>query len=108
MKATPDFRKWDIWLAEVQFEDIPDSKKRPVLILENLVLVIDCLKMTSKAPRPGEYALKMWREAGLHKSTTVRISKRLELEPKAMLKRIGALHPVDILEVQKRMQDTNP
>lgn len=96
-------RRWDIYLANVPFEDTPESKVRPVVILEDGVVFVDCLKMTSQPPRQGEYVLQKWGEAGLRKPTTVRISKRLELGPDAFLKRIGSLHPIDILEIQKRI-----
>lgn len=96
-------RKWDIYMADVPFEDLPQSKPRPVIILEDSVVVIDCLKMTSQSPRYGEYTLQKWREAGLLKPTTVRISKRLVLEPGLFRKRIGSLHPIDIIEIQKRL-----
>jgi|GEM_PF-2266607 hypothetical protein len=95
--------KWDIYIADVPFEDLPETKLRPVVVLEDSVILIDCLKMTSQAPRPGEYVLKMWKEAGLKKPTTVRISKRLLLKPDAIRKHVGSLHPIDILEIQKRL-----
>lgn len=96
-------RAWDIYIADVPFEDLPQAKPRPVIILEDTVIMIHCLKMTSQPPRRGEYILQKWREAGLHKPTTVRISKQLSLPPTSFRKHIGALHPVDILEIQKRM-----
>ena len=94
--------KWDIYIAEVPFEDLPQqSKLRPVIILGESAVLVDCLKMTGQTPRRGEYVLQKWKEAGLHKPTTVRISKRLALEKCALRKRIGSLQPVDILEIQK-------
>lgn len=95
--------KWDIYLANVPYEDLPQSKLRPVIVLDHTVAIVDCLKMTGQAPRPGEYVLKKWQEAGLRKPTTVRLSKRLSLVPTAFIKRIGSLHPVDIIEVSRRL-----
>lgn len=95
--------RWDIYIADVPFEDLPHSKVRPIIILGEEALVIDCLKMTSHPPRPGEYALKRWKEAGLHKETTVRISKRLSLARSRLKKYVGALHIDDILEIEKRL-----
>lgn len=46
--------KWDIYIADVPFEDLPETKLRPVVVLEDSVILIDCLKMTSQATRPGE------------------------------------------------------
>jgi hypothetical protein len=96
-------RKWDVYLANVPFEDLPESKLRPVVILDGCVYAIDCLKMTSHAPRAGEYALRYWQEAGLRKPTTVRISKRLQLKETDFIHRIGRLHLVDIAEIEKRI-----
>lgn len=94
-------RKWEIYLAEVPFEDMPKSKTRPVLILEDSALFIDCLKMTSQPPRSGEYVLKKWAEAGLDKQTVVRVQKRLVLPPEAFIKRIGVLSAIDMIELEK-------
>lgn len=98
MNAT--YRKYDVFLADVPFEDTPQSKVRPVLILSVEPLVVECLKMTSRAPRKGEYALQMWQCAGLAKSTTVRVSKRLRLPPERMRKKLGHLHAVDVIAIQ--------
>lgn len=97
------YDKWDILLADVPFEDLPESKLRPVLVLGDEAHVLDCLKMTSQLPRTGEYVLRKWSEAGLHKPTTVRIGKRLMLDKCKVRKKIGALHPVDIIEIENRM-----
>lgn len=102
MGAVP-LRRWDIYLADVPFEDLPQSKLRPVIILGHEAILVDCLKMTSQPPRPGEYVLQKWAEAGLRKPTTVRLSKRLALDPTAFRKRIGALDLVDIFEISKRI-----
>lgn len=95
--------KWDIYLADVPFEDLPQSKLRPVIVLEGSAVVVECLKMTSHPPRPGEYVLRKWEEAGLRKQTTVRLSKRLALSHCSFLKRIGSLHIIDIVEIEKRL-----
>ncbi len=94
-------KRWDVYLAYVGFEDTEDFKTRPVLILGETALLLDALMMTGQLPRPGEYALKYWSEAGLNKQTTVRISKRLRLSEEAVIKKIGSLHPADILEIEK-------
>lgn len=98
------YRKWDILLADVPFEDIEETKLRPVLVLGGEAHLLDCLKMTSQQPRSGEYVLKNWSAAGLHKSTTVRLSKRLDLDKCRVRKKIGALHPVDIIEIQNMLK----
>ena len=93
--------RWDICLANVGFEDVESSKVRPVLILGQEALILDAVMMTGQQPRGGEYALKFWKEAGFHKETAVRISKRLHLSESAIIKKIGTLLPADILEIEK-------
>lgn len=94
------YQRYDICIADVPFEDVPQSKVRPVLILDAETMTVECLKMTSQLPRKGEYVLQMWQYAGLKRQTTVRISKRLRLTPDAIHKKIGHLHPSDILAIQ--------
>lgn len=95
------FRRWDVWFASVRFEDSDEVKARPVVITDHGEVYVLALKVTSHAPRDawGEYALVYWREAGLNKPSTVRISKRLRLEPRDMIRKVGTLHPMDIMSI---------
>lgn len=94
--------KWEIYLAYVRYEDTDGGKHRPVLVVEDgTAYPISCLKMTSHEPRYGEYAIIRWREAGLHKQTTIRISKILYLNEDDFVKKIGDLDPVDISNIEK-------
>lgn len=96
--------RWEIWLATVNYEDNPAiSKHRPVLVVAPGKYYILSLKITSHAPRENarlEYALQKWKEAGLSKPSTVRISKRLKLNQSDFVHKIGRLHPTDILSIQ--------
>lgn len=99
------YKKWDVCIADVPYEDLPQSKVRPILVLgASDTVEIDCLKMTSQPPREGEYKLKKWKEAGLRKETTVRLSKRLDLPERNIRKKIGHLDKVDILNITKLLK----
>ena len=95
--------KWEIWYAKVAYEDDPTQiKKLHFLIIDDRVCYILSFKITSRAPRlnfPGEYKLVKWSEAGLHKPSTVRTSKRLRMIETDFVYKIGRLHPVDILGI---------
>lgn len=97
--------RWEIWLAKVKFEDNPSViKKRPVLIISPTVSCIISLKITGHSPRPsykGEYRIKKWKEAGLDKESTIRVSKKLRLINTDFDYQIGRLQPIDIIEIQK-------
>lgn len=97
--------EWEIWLAEVAYEDNPtDSKKRPVLILQPGLAVSLVSKITSHAPRSnyyGEYQISDWQGAGLLYPSTIRLSQRFDLNHNYMIRKLGNLQPVDILNVEK-------
>lgn len=96
-------KPWEVWLAAVRFEDSPQIKNRPVVVTSTEQIYVIALKVTSHAPRMewGEYALQQWQAAGLSKPSTVRISKRLKLMGRDMVHKIGDLHPLDILNIQR-------
>lgn len=98
-------QKWDIWLANVRFEDNPEETKlRPVLVIDKQNMFILSFKMTSHTPRQnfyGEYSIKYYKEAGLIKPTVIRLSKKLLLLENEFIHQIGRLHPYDINEVYK-------
>lgn len=94
-------KKWEIYLAYVQYEDVPAGKIRPVLIIdEDTAYPINCIKMTNHEARSGEYELVRWEKAGLMKPTTVRMQKRLALDENAFKKKLGDLDPVDIVNIE--------
>ena len=98
-----NYNEYDICLANVPFEEVPQEKIRPVLVLKDRVYLVECLKMTSAKTRFGEYVLKEWKEAGLNRETTVRITKCLNLDKTKFIKKIGHLTPIDIIEIQRRL-----
>ena len=99
-----NFAPWDVWLANVAFEDKPlEYKARPVVILSTGEVFILSLKVTTHAPRSGwgEYALIKLQAAGLTKPSTVRISKLVRIAPADMIKKLGKLHTLDIMNIQQ-------
>lgn len=96
-------KPWEVWFAAVRFEDSPQTKNRPVVVTSSGNIYVIALKVTSHAPRNewGEYALQHWQTAGLQKPSTVRIGKRLSLQPCDMVHKIGKLHPLDIMNIQR-------
>ena len=104
MSSSSDFIRWDIWIAKVEFEEGTGSKIRPVLIIDGTRCYVLSLKITSHFPRsqfPGEYQIIEWKEAGLMKPSTIRISKQLNLPADSFVKRIGRLTELDRLNVLK-------
>ena len=97
MKCSP----WQIWKAIVKFEENDEVKSRPVLILGTNRMIAFSLKMTSHAPRKGDYPLRRWKEAGLDRPTAVRFHQKLELTEKDLIHQYGSIDLLDRLEIQK-------
>jgi len=96
-------KPWDVWYAAVRFEDSEQVKSRPVVVTSSGIAFILAFKVTSHMPRNewGEYALIEWQYAGLRKPSTVRIGKPLQLATSDMTRRLGSLHPLDVVNIQK-------
>ena len=100
-----EMHRWEIWEANVPFEEGKGSKFRPVLILSQKEMLVLSLKMTSHEPRykkiEGEYEVYRWKEAGLEKQTVIQCSKKLKLDISSFTgKKFGRLAAVDILGIQ--------
>lgn len=99
-----DPQPWEIWWADVEFEDQPGIyKRRPVLVIDNqenpLVLV---LKLTTHPPRldfKGEYEIIEYQQAGLKKKTVARCSKLISIHISFFIHKIGVLQPIDIMNI---------
>ena len=104
MKSTEKINKWDIWVAKVAFEDNPKILKiRPVLVLSPTEYYVLSVKITSRSPRNnyfGEYSIRYWKESGLLKPSTIRLSKKINLNYNDLLQKIGVLHQADRQNVE--------
>ncbi|MBQ6335296.1 MAG: type II toxin-antitoxin system PemK/MazF family toxin [Erysipelotrichaceae bacterium] len=96
--------KYEIWYANVRFEDSYEIKERPVLIINDLAYFVTAYKMTGTY-REGdkEVPVKYWQEAGLSKPTYIRISKPLRLEKTDLTRKIGVLDERDRLRLELRI-----
>jgi hypothetical protein len=101
------FKPWEIWLANYRFDDSPEVKKRPVLILDvretpDSAEVL-CVKMTGQPPRDRhEYTLTQWRDAGLNKETTIRTEHMKVLLSTDFIHKLGDMRPGDIAGFRKK------
>jgi len=85
-------KQWEIWDANVKFDDSDEIKKRPVLVIDAESGIAIALKMTTHPPRDdNEYILKDWEKSGLKKPTTIRTSKVLHLLDSDIIKKRGSL-----------------
>lgn len=98
-------KRYEIWWARVKFEDSPEVKKRPVLIWNDCAFVLIAYKMTStdRGDNRDEFKVEYWKEAGLTKETTIRITSVLRLEKADLVSQIGELDYRDRLRFELRI-----
>ena len=95
--------QWEIWLAYVKFFDRPDEEKiRPVLIINEEVCFVLAYNITSHKPRNnffGEYDIIRWKESGLEKPSTVRLSSISKIKKEKFIRKIGKLNKLDMEKI---------
>jgi len=98
-------KRWEIWWAWFEYEDIPTRKLRPVLVLSENQAYILSAKITSKGPRNiyGEYEIIKWKSANLSKPSTIRLSQIHRLNAGDFAERIGILQPMDRQMVEEKL-----
>lgn len=102
MTASPE--PLEVWLCHFRFLDMPQVKKvRPAIILEadEGTLLAVAVKVTSHGPRDelGEFEVVDLESAGLLKRSTVRCSQAIELPYSDLIRPIGKLSPVDVVNL---------
>lgn len=96
--------KYEIYWADVPFEDSDESKLRPILILNDVALVITALKITSKGKSTAtQIEISNWKGAGLSKQSYICIDKCLRLDKSAIGEKIGELQLIDKYMLQKAL-----
>lgn len=57
--------KWEIWSANVKFEECCTIEERPVLVVSNVIYVMAYkLTSTDRGDSEREYRIKDWKGAG--------------------------------------------
>ena len=108
-----EFYKWDIWYADIAFEDMPNiSKIRPVLIIDSKKPIILTLKMFSHKPfskyqENNMYLIQEWQKAGLSNPTVINVKSPVWLDLKFFKKKIGVLHAKDRKAVMQFLSKLN-
>jgi mRNA interferase MazF len=97
----------EIWLANIPFTDGAGSKKRPVLVLwldgEEVVVAA----VTTAEPRTRtDVSLEQWKESGLRKQSTVRLSRLDCLKSSLLYHKFGHLSNSDAAMVKQVWQES--
>lgn len=95
---------WELWYADFPYEDKPESKDRPVIVLNTNPLCVLSIKVTGQDARDKDNydtPIEHWKEAGLIKPSVARISKTMSLDADRFRRKIGDLHKDDIPVILK-------
>ena len=99
---------WELWYAQVKYEDMEYYQDRPVLVIDHSgSVVILALKVTSTPQRNewGEYDITRWKSAGLDHPSTVRCGHPINLLPGDFRRKIGDLQLEDITRIIDLLQN---
>jgi len=102
MTGTKAPKAWELWYANVKYEDMDFYQDRLVLVVDTTDgIYILALKVTSTPQRSewGEYDITKWKSAGLDNPSTVRCSHSLNLMQKDFRRKIGDLQFEDISRI---------
>lgn len=96
--------RYEIWQAEVKFEESDGIKERPVMIWNDQIFLV-AYKMTgtNRGDDQDEYRIQYWKEAGLSKPTSIRLRKVLRLTKGDLLYKIGELDKRERLRFEFRI-----
>lgn len=97
--------KWEIWWADVKFEDSPQEKRRPVIVIDESTAFVLSLAITSSSPRPGyrDYVLRDWESAGLKKPSTVKLGRKVPLARDKFVSKIGVVSKTDQIRIMMQV-----
>lgn len=90
-------KRWEIYWADVKFEETNGSKIRPIVILNDNVAFVVGLGVTSSSPRPEskDYVIKDWEQAGLDHQSTIRVDRSVRINKDSVFEKIGELSKRD-------------
>ena len=97
----------EVWWAIFPYEEDPTQyKHRPVVVIDQDIVGILSVKVTSQSVR-DKYDVEIvnWQYAKLNKSSVVRVSKLITILESDFDRKIGKLHPDDLLNVETTLME---
>ncbi len=96
-------RKWDVWFADVSYENTPGHKGRPVVVLGRSGNSVRVLEITSHVARCFTDLEVMDRyAAGLERASTVKCASSKVVDCRRFSSKLGVLGRIDIGNLSRR------
>ncbi|WP_424446270.1 type II toxin-antitoxin system PemK/MazF family toxin [Paenibacillus xerothermodurans] len=109
MSSTATYQPGDVWIASVYQTATKQFKVRPIVIVGNdKAIDVDVLTapITTHAPKVGaDIILFHWQVAGLARESVARTSKLFPVSKDKLIKKLGSLHPDDLLNVLNKCRE---
>ncbi|HZK84498.1 MAG TPA: type II toxin-antitoxin system PemK/MazF family toxin [Desulfosporosinus sp.] len=93
----------DVWFAEFPLEEDSTHFLRPVIVLNVDTLDVLSVKVTKTNPRAEDNydtPIIFWQTANLRCKSTARVTKTIAIDKSQFKRRIGTLHPDDLIIIQ--------
>ncbi|PYL06645.1 MAG: hypothetical protein DME33_12915 [Verrucomicrobia bacterium] len=96
----------DLLLVPLIFSDATESKKRPVLVVHDLVsVVLLVIQITRYAPRaPQDVRLNNWQAAGLRLPSWVGTAKLATVAKASVIRKMGHLSDCDAKQIRETLR----
>lgn len=90
-------KRWEIYWAEVKFEETEETKTRPVVIINDTMAFVLAFGVYSQIPRPGmnDYVIRDWEKAGLQHQSTIHTDRMIKIDKSKVSNKIGELSKRD-------------
>lgn len=86
----------EVWWVHAPFQDVPRDKRRPAIVLENNIIAILTLYVTSRdKDNPYSIEIEDWDAIGLKKPSWARIDRIISVDEMDMDSKIGMLSDRD-------------
>lgn len=96
---------WEVWLAQVRFQESYEFKNRPVVIINESETFIGVFECTSQPPKNyGDFVLD-WQRIGLKYKTVVKTYNLVYLQKEMFVHKIGDLGLTDIEKIMNYMKE---
>ena len=96
-------QKYDVVLYNVKYDDTDEMKQRPIIILDaenDYAIATSCTTHRPRSQFFGEYVLQDYKQAGLNKPTTARLSKIVDVNESNIIRHLGKLSIRDIENIE--------
>lgn len=91
-----DYKVGEVWWVTVPFSDQPKAKRRPAIVLDNDIIAILAVYVTSKnKDNPYSIEIEDWDSIGLPKPSWARIDRIISIDEMLMDCKIGELSQKD-------------